>query len=196
MKHRRVDFTLRPASTVSESEIKQILRGADDLIASAGRSMLAKILKGSKEKKLLELGLDKNPSYGCFRTLSLDEVMGKIDWMIDNRYLDIEYSGRLPLLVFTDRGWDIEREQRAEEFLREWDTWIDNGVDVLSMEYLKDRNRGMILLFLGKIEETGNPKYIPLLEKWEQIDYKKVRQEIRRVISQLQYRASAGSREQ
>jgi hypothetical protein len=50
--------------------------------------------------------------------------MGKIDWMIKHSYLDIEYSGRLPLLVFTDRGWDIEREQRAEEFLHEWDAWI------------------------------------------------------------------------
>ncbi|RIV20241.1 hypothetical protein D2Q93_11730 [Alicyclobacillaceae bacterium I2511] len=73
---------------------------------------------------MLELELYKNPSYGCFQSLSLDEVMGKIDWMIKHSYLDIEYSGRLPLLVFTDRGWDIEREQRAEEFLHEWDAWI------------------------------------------------------------------------
>jgi len=34
------------------NEIKVILRGADDLIMTARRNMLSKILKGSKEKKL------------------------------------------------------------------------------------------------------------------------------------------------
>ena len=191
-KKQRVQFTLRPAASVSETEIKQILRAADDLIASGGRNLLAKMLKGSKEKKALELELDKNPSYGCFQSLSLDEVMEKIDWMIKHRYLEIEYDGRLPLLVFTEEGWNIEREELAHELLHEWDTWIDNRVEVLSMDYLKDRNRGMILLFLRKIEDTRNPKYIPLLGKWEQIDYKKVRQEIRRVISQLQSYIDSG----
>ncbi|QSO51798.1 RQC domain protein [Alicyclobacillus curvatus] len=191
-KKQRVQFTLRPAASVSETEIKQILRAADDLIASGGRNLLAKMLKGSKEKKALELELDKSPSYGCFQSLSLDEVMEKIDWMIKHRYLEIEYDGRLPLLVFTEEGWNIEREELAHELLHEWDTWIDNRVEVLSMDYLKDRNRGMILLFLRKIEDTRNPKYIPLLEKWEQIDYKKVRQEIRRVVSQLQSYIDSG----
>ncbi len=34
-----------------------ILCAADELITTGGRSMLAKILKGSKDKKLLELNL-------------------------------------------------------------------------------------------------------------------------------------------
>ena len=34
-------------------EIAAILRGADTLIMSGGRSMLVKILKGSRDKKLL-----------------------------------------------------------------------------------------------------------------------------------------------
>jgi len=52
------------------NEIKTILRGADDLIMSGGRAMLAKILAGSKEKKLLELELDHIPVYGVFKELS------------------------------------------------------------------------------------------------------------------------------
>ena len=32
-------------------DIRMILRGADELISTGGRSMLAKILKGSKDKK-------------------------------------------------------------------------------------------------------------------------------------------------
>jgi len=40
---------------LSEPEIALILRGADELIGSGGRTLLAKVLKGSKEKRLLEL---------------------------------------------------------------------------------------------------------------------------------------------
>ncbi|MDY6935716.1 MAG: RQC domain-containing protein [Spirochaetota bacterium] len=43
------------------------LRAADKLIKSDGRTMLAKVLKGSKEKKLLDLNLNKCPVYGFYR---------------------------------------------------------------------------------------------------------------------------------
>jgi hypothetical protein len=33
---------------------------------SGGRAMLAKIMAGSKDKKLLELKLDQSPVYGAF----------------------------------------------------------------------------------------------------------------------------------
>lgn len=45
-------------------EIKAILRGADHIIATGGRSLLAKILKGSKDKNLIKYGLDNSPVYG------------------------------------------------------------------------------------------------------------------------------------
>jgi hypothetical protein len=49
-----------------QDELHRILRAADPLIMSGGRSMLAKVLKGSKEKKLLEHNLNTNPAYGYF----------------------------------------------------------------------------------------------------------------------------------
>lgn len=173
-------------TTLPDDEIRLILRAADDIIARGGRTLLAKILKGSRDKRLLALGLDRNPSYGCFSSLTLDDIMVKVDWMIRHGYLEIEYFGRLPLIVFSERGWIIERDQRSDELLREWDEWLAHDTPVVSMEYLKDRNREMITLFLQKIKQTGNPKYIPLLRKWEQIDYKKVRAMIREVIRHLQ----------
>ena len=54
------------------------------------------------------------------------------------------------------------------------------------MTYLKDRNRGMILLLLDKVEASGDRKYIPILEAWAEIDYKKVRRRIRGVIDALE----------
>ncbi|MGJ7923057.1 RQC-minor-1 family DNA-binding protein [Neobacillus sp. LXY-4] len=87
--------------------------------------------------------------------------------MIDNDFLDIKYFGKLPMIIFTERGWMIEANERADEFLREWDQWLEEGRSNPEMSYLKDRNRNMILLLLEKIKETKDKKYIPYLEAWE-----------------------------
>lgn len=82
-----------------DAEIYAILRAADDIIARGGRSLLAKILKGSRDRKLLELGLQTCPAYGYFNSLTIEAITEKIDWMIHRDLLEIEYSGKLPMIV-------------------------------------------------------------------------------------------------
>ncbi len=171
---------------LSEAEIRAILRAADEIIAQGGRTLLAKILKGSREKKILELGLDSCPTYGWFHSNKVDEIKLKIDWMIDYDFLDIKYSGKLPMIIFTERGWEIERDQRIEEFLEEWNQWLTDNIENPDMSYLKDRNRKMIFLLLDRIKETGNRNYIPYLKEWAKVDYKKVRAEIQSTIKVLE----------
>jgi superfamily II DNA helicase RecQ len=151
-------------------EIKAILRGADVLIMSGGRSLLAKILRGSKDKKVLELNHDKCPVYGYFNDHTIEQITAKIDWLILNGYLDIEYDYRLPLLVFTEKGWQIEMDTRTDEFLKEFDEMIKKGQSNFDMTYLKDRNRKMIFKLLDKVQNTKDKRYIPILEAWKSID--------------------------
>lgn len=186
-KVRRVPYHLDPKDVdqLSQDEIRAIIRGAEDLIASGGRSMLAKILKGSRDKKLLENGLDDNPVYGYYKDLTLDEITARIDWAILDGYLDIYYDYRLPLLVFTREGLLIAEDIISDEHLAEFDEMIESGQEDFDMSYLKDLNRSMILQLLDKVEATGDPKYIPLLEAWAEVDYKKVRQRIRGVVRQI-----------
>ena len=172
--------------TLSKSDIAIILRAADPLIMHGGRALLAKILKGSKEKKLLEQGLDKSPVYGTFKTLSLEEIQARIDWLILNDYLAIEYDYRLPLLIYTHKGWEIEQETYATELLQDIDQLLERGETQTDMSYLKDRNRGMIFLLLDKIEATGNPKYLSVLRAWKKVDYKKVQMRINQVMRSLE----------
>ena len=54
------------------------------------------------------------------------------------------------------------------------------------MAHLKDRDREMILLLLDKIAATGDARFIPALEAWKTVDYKKVQQRIRQVIQRLE----------
>ena len=165
-------------------EIKAILRAADELIATGGRSMLAKILKGSKDKKLLEHELDQCPVYGYYKDFTLTEISHRIDFVIEKGYLDIQYSYRLPVIVYTEKGWETERETYAEELFQKLEELLE-GNDFSYVAELKDRNRGMILLLIEKIKNSGNPEFIPLLKTWQYIEYKKVRIEIQKAINNL-----------
>ncbi|MFZ5647570.1 MAG: RQC-minor-1 family DNA-binding protein [Bacillota bacterium] len=166
-------------------EIKAILRGADDLIATGGRNLLAKILKGSKDKRVFEHGLDKSPVYGFYKGLKIEDITARIDWLIKNGYLSIEYIGRLPVIVYTDTGWEIERDTYSDELLEKLRSLIPGG-DYSIVNELKDRNRGMILLLLDKIKASGEKKFIPLLKAWSKTDYRKVREEIAKVVDHLE----------
>jgi hypothetical protein len=163
---------------------KAILRGADELIGRGGRTLLTKVLRGSRDKRVLEHGRDRSPVYGYFRDQSDADVLARIDWMILNGYLAIEYDNRLPMLVFTSKGWEIERETYATELFASFDEILRGG-DPYRMDHLKDRDRGMILLLLDKIAAKGDAKYIPLLNAWRKLDYQKVRRRIGQVIKQL-----------
>jgi superfamily II DNA helicase RecQ len=171
---------------LSDEEIRVILRAADGIIAQGGRTLLAKILKGSREKKVLQLELDKCPVYGYFKSESNEAITDKIDWMIDFDFLTFHYNGKLPMIVYTERGWQIEADQYADELLNEWKEWIKQGKHDPDMTYLKDRNREMILLLLEKVKETGNQAFIPYLKCWENIEYKKVKEAIRTTIKALE----------
>ena len=134
---------------------------------------------------VLENVLDESPVYGYFRHLSRDDTLARIDWVILNGYLRIEYVAHLPVLVFTDNGWEIAREIRANELLEEFLVAVGDGPPY-RMEHLKNRDRGMILLLLDQIEATGEAKVIPALQVWKKMDYKKVRLRINQVIRRLE----------
>ncbi len=172
-------------------EVETILRGADELIASGGRSLLVKVLRGSREKKVLELNLDDSPVYGTFRDLPEDVVLAKIDWLISHGFLRYEYDGRLPLLVYTEKGWTIERVTYAKELFAALQRTVESRLGGYDTSYLKAKNREVIFLLLDMVKETGDERFIPLLETWERVDYKKVRQRIHGVISALRNRTSA-----
>lgn len=180
----KVELDTNGIKQLSDHEVKAILRGADDLIMSGGRALLTKILAGSKDKKLLDLELNLSPVYGAFKGQSQKDILAKIDWMIHNRFLAIEYDYRLPLLVYTDKGWEIEREIFTDELLGNLEQAAANK-EYEFVETLKDRDRGMILLLLDKIEASGKKELVLILDAWKMIAYKKVKIRIQEVIDKL-----------
>ena len=190
-KRQRIRYELNTGeiTKLQPEEIRVILRAADEMIVTAGRSMLVKVLKGSKDKKVLEYKLDECPSYGYYHDLTMEEIGKRVDYMIVKRYLRIEYSGRLPMLVFTDKGWEIECETYTSDWVCRFKEVVESKVLRLDMfEELKTVNRQVVFAMLDKIKEIGDKRYIPVLNTWQKGEVRKVRQKIEGVITVLENR--------
>jgi superfamily II DNA helicase RecQ len=171
---------------LSPADLAAILRAADPLIMSGGRTLLSKILKGSHERKIADLKLDACPTFGYFKQLDRIEILARIDWAILNGYITLEYSGRLPLLSYTPKGWEIEKDIYSTELLKTLKDMAVRKCNSEDFSFLKNKNRSLILLLLDKIEYSKDPTYIHVLELWQQIEYKKLRQRIQQVIETME----------
>lgn len=170
-----------------QEDIRMILRGADELISTGGRSMLAKILKGSKDKKIFEYKLNECPAYGYYQDMKLDDISKCIDWMIKEDYLRIEYDYRLPLLVFSEKGWQIEKETFAQELYQRMCLDVEEKKARVLFE-MKEVNRQVVMFVLDKIEKDGTKEFLPYLEAWKMLEVKKVAARIAEVENKISKR--------
>lgn len=170
-----------------QEDIRMILRGSDELISTGGRSMLAKILKGSKDKRIFEYKLNECPAYGYYQDMKLDDISKCIDWMIKKDYLRIEYDYRLPLLVFSEKGWQIEKETFAQELYQRMCLDVEEKKARVIFE-MKEVNRQVVMCVLDKIEKEGTEEFLPYLEAWKMLEVKKVAARISEVENKISKR--------
>lgn len=170
-----------------QEDIRMILRGADELISTGGRSMLAKILKGSKDKTIFKYKLNECPAYGYYQDMKLDDISKCIDWMIKKDYLRIEYDYRLPLLVFSEKGWQIEKETFAQELYQRMCLDVEEKKARVLFE-MKEVNRQVVMCVLDKIEKDGTKEFLPYLEAWKMMEVKKVAARIAEVEKKISKR--------
>ena len=186
-KKAKIDYKLSDVANLpplAENEIKSILRAADDIVSLAGRTMLAKVLKGSKDKKLMEKKLDHCPAYGYYNDYSIEEITKKIDWMIVKGYLQIDYKGRLPIIFFTGKGWNNYKPVYVEEL---YELLLNSSRETYreKIEKLKQTNREVVIMLLDKIGESRNIGFIRILNEWKLSEVKKVKLMINSTIAKL-----------
>lgn len=155
------------------------------MIFTGGRTLLTKLLKGSKDKVIISRDLDDSSAYGYFSEHTLKDIQERVDWVMSKDYLSYEYYGTLPLLVHTESGWAIVKKLRINELLSRFDIQLMTEEAPYDMTYLKDRNRELIFDFLEAIVAAKDTRYLPLLNAWKAIDYKKIRLKIEEVIIQI-----------
>lgn len=150
---------------LSDDEVVAILRAADPIIATGGRTLLSKILKGSRDQKVLVHDLNENPCYGAFSDKTLALITNMIDRCILNGYLTIRYEGRLPVLIYTDKGWGIEKRAYADELLSAFLSDAAQGKDDF-IERMQGANAECVRIALGKLDGAGGPGVRQALEAW------------------------------
>ncbi|MDP4157742.1 MAG: RecQ family ATP-dependent DNA helicase, partial [Bacillota bacterium] len=71
-----------------------------------GKSMIAQVLTGSKNKKIIELGFSKLTTYGIMKEKSAKDVSDFIEFLISQELIGVKH-GTYPTLFVTANGRDV-----------------------------------------------------------------------------------------
>lgn len=71
-----------------------------------GKTMVAQVLTGSKNKKLMEFNFDQLSTYGLLKDRSAKDVAEFIEFLISENFLQVE-SGPFPIIFITEEGKDV-----------------------------------------------------------------------------------------
>ncbi|MFT8323150.1 MAG: DNA helicase RecQ [Bacillus sp. (in: firmicutes)] len=71
-----------------------------------GKTMVAQVLTGSKNKKLLDFSLHTIKTYGLMKEQSAKDVSDFIEFLISDNYIEVT-TGTLPLLKVTNKGKEV-----------------------------------------------------------------------------------------
>ncbi len=88
------------------------------------------------------------------------------------------------MLIFSEKGWEIERETFAEELFQRFCQDVEEKKAIVIFE-MKDVNRQVVFDVLEKIRSTGDADFIPLLEAWKTMEVHKVSERIGDVLKTL-----------
>ena len=174
-----------PAEPPTPAEVDAILQAADEIVGRGGRSGLALVLKGSASQKVREQGWDRSPAYGALSHHTVDEITTKVDWCIHHRWLHIEYERGIPLLYFTEKGWERVKALWVQRLLEQFAAWQTAGALQQLWSQMEHMHREIKLLRLTVIAHGGRRDLVPALQAWKAHEVKKVRQAINETLGVL-----------
>lgn len=71
-----------------------------------GKAMIAQVLTGSRNKKVIEFGFDKLTTYGLMKGRSAKDISEFIEFIISESYLGVE-NGQFPTIYVSEQGKDV-----------------------------------------------------------------------------------------
>ena len=162
---------------ITEEERTWILRGAWEVAQKGGRTQLALLLKGSKNKVLLKHRLDEAPAYGKLSLLTIPEIENRIDQTIRQGVVALARHGDLPLIVLTPEGWShIQPWAHGEEVRR---AIMANEPTLKGIVVAwRNRQRAEQLQLLEALTSLPADQVRPVLEAWHDVSGKEMRARI------------------
>jgi len=179
-----------------EADLRAVLGVADSLIAKAGRTTLALALRGSRAKRVLQHGVEQARGYGHFAGVSQDDVLARIDALIADDILRLEYRDGFPLLTYSDRGLQLAMRYAAEEWLGALRTQVQTVRAGAALELppvlvdIQQRNQNTVLLLADLVGNEADSDWLPLLRVWAARETRRVRARLHLIITALEAMAA------
>lgn len=93
-------------------EAQMVLSAVKRCGERVGKALVARVLNGSRDKRILELGLDRQSTYGLMRKVERKQITEYIDELITQDYLRLT-EGQYPVLMLTERSASVLRGQES-----------------------------------------------------------------------------------
>ena len=95
----------RESSDVTE-EVQKVLSCVIRMGQRFGKTMIAQVLTGSRNKKVIDFKFDKLPTYGIMKGQSAKDVSDFIEFIISENFLGVE-NGQFPTIYVGELGKDV-----------------------------------------------------------------------------------------
>ena len=145
----------RESSDVTE-EAQKVLSCTIRMGQRFGKTMIAQVLTGSRNKKVLDFGFNKLSTYGIMKNKSAKEIAEFIEFIISENYLGVEH-GQFPTIYVTELGKDILTGKGK----------VERKVSVATRQITKDNPLFEQLRILRRqiAQEAGVPPFVVFSDK-------------------------------
>lgn len=93
----KIGFTEKDITTEAQKILSGVARVEKKFGYALGVSLIERMLHGSKDRRVLELGLDRLPTYGVMRTENRRQTRAYIDFLVEQGMLELT-AGDYPVL--------------------------------------------------------------------------------------------------
>ncbi len=102
----RAEYVKRDMTVEAQKILSAVARVEKKYPYGLGSAAVTGLLRGSRAQRIIELGLDKLPTYGAMRDLNRQQIREYINFLISEGYLELT-TGEYPVLRLAGRAGDV-----------------------------------------------------------------------------------------
>ena len=149
-------------------------------------------LRGSKAQRVLQHDVATARGYGFYTGVPEPEVLARIDALIAEELLDLEFREGFPLIVYTEQGLALAMRYAAEDWFTVLRARVQPVASGAALEFpfltsaMPQRNHNTVLLVVKLAAEVADKSRLPLLRAWRETEIKRVRAQLTPLITALE----------
>lgn len=145
----------RESSDVTE-DVQKVLSCVIRMGQRFGKTMIAQVLTGSRNKKVIDFGFNKLTTYGIMKGQSAKDISDFIEFLISENFLGVE-NGQFPTIYVSEQGKDVLTGKVK----------VSRKVSVVTKQITKDNPlfEQLRTLRMQLAQEAGVPPFVVFSDK-------------------------------